>query len=419
MPNFLRIFVVFFIGLFVFQPDFRAADENPLVAPPKQDDNNPFKRQEGAAGDTDDVPTEADLKQETRRADEKKKAEEQKQKAEELKKTDVAKNAPQLPTTCPQCLGQGFMPSKPATYVVNVGEGKAEASVPWKFCSKCQASHDAKELIDTETARLSGAAAKKQSWQQKCGLNFAGVETHHASIYGNVPAAELTECGQALEQLASKLQTNTGTTLLTATRPCSHEMIFLADQASYNKMLDALKQPKDAIIRKTGGSHSRTLCTSFPKVVIPRKNLAVFCVSKMMIMESSDAKAPAWLQEGFAAYCENLITGSNRNYTIAYELNEVKFGGSWNAEVKKLAEQKKLSKWSEIFPIDLIGLGPIHYMTCYSMTSFLMTIDAKAFPKMVAMVRDGTPSPEAVEKAYGKKVKDLEVMWANWCLTLK
>jgi hypothetical protein len=122
---------------------------------------------------------------------------------------------------------------------------------------------------------------------------------------------------------------------------------------------------------------------------------------------------------GFAAYCENLITTTNRNYTIAYEMNEVKFNGSWNAEVKKLAEQKKLSKWSEIFPIDLIGLGPIHYMTCYSMASFLMNLDAKAFPKMVAMIRDGTPSPEAVEKAYGKKVKDLEVMWANWCLTLK
>jgi len=362
----------------------------------------------------DDVDTDGPTKA---RKDEPKKAE-SKPTPESLTPKAQEKPVPKGP--CSQCLGTGYIPiSGLPNYVRAEGEGaKPEAAVPWKQCPKCQLGHDAKELQSIESSR--DAFNNQKPMESKTGLHFSAVETRHVTLYGQDAVSELKSIAEHLEKLTGHLETITGFTVLTPCRPDQESIFVLNDQNSYDAMLSkAFGQKGDSLAFKVATSTSQQACLFWPKKPIPRTNIAVFNFASMLIQNATNTKCPPWLREGFAAYCEKAIMGNNMNYTIAYEVNEVKFEKDWNAQIKKFAEDRKLKKWNEMFPIDMISLGPLKYLTCYSMVSFLVKADPKAFAKMVAMIRDGEPSITAVEKAYGRKIDDLQAAWGSWCLAQK
>jgi hypothetical protein len=97
-------------------------------------------------------------------------------------------------------------------------------------------------------------------------------------------------------------------------------------------------------------------------------------------------------------------------------MNQVKFGQNWNNDIKKYARRGKLKQWEYIFPLDLIGMSALDYLTCYSMVSFLIKNDPQRFVKFLLEIRDGAASDKALEKVFGRRVKDLQMMWAQWAL---
>jgi hypothetical protein len=323
---------------------------------------------------------------------------------------------------CSQCLGTGYVPiSALQIYVRAFGDAaKPEAAVPWKQCPKCQVGRDAKDLLDLETKR--DAFELKKSMESKTSLKFSAVETRHVTLCGQDQPAELKDIADHLEKLTALLESSTNTTLLTPCRPDQDSIFILGDKGSYDTMLTkAFGQKSDSLAFKTGGSTGLHVSVSWPKAPpngkpAPNVNKAVFIFASMLIQNSTNGKCPPWLREGFASHCENAILNSNLCYTIAYELNEVKFDKNWNTQLKKFAEERKLRPWSEIFPMDMISLGPLQYLTCYSMVSFLIRSDPKAFVKAVAMIRDGEISNVAIEKAYGRKIEDLQTAWGAWCI---
>jgi hypothetical protein len=382
-------------------------------------EDDPFKPRPLAADDVDNEKPTATAKKNSEPAQKT----ELKPNAEPPAPKPVEKLAPKGP--CPTCLGTGYVPiSGLAAYVRAEGDAaKPDAAVPWKQCPKCQLGRDSKDLLNIESSRT--AFGQKKPTEDKTGLKFHAVETRHVTLYGQDSPSELKDVAEHLEKLTSMLESATSSTLLTPCRPDTDSIYFLKDKGAYDAMLSkALGQKNDSLAFKTGGTTGQHLCTSWPKAPpkatpTPVVDRGVFNFASMLMQNATDTKCPPWLREGFASYCENAVLNQNLCYSIAYELNEVKFEKNWNSQLKKFAEDKKLRPWSEMFSIDMISLGPLQYLTCYSMVSFLIKTDPKAFVKVVAMIRDGEGSAQAIEKAYGRKVDALQSAWGSWCLTQK
>ncbi len=343
-------------------------------------------------------------------------------KAEPASKPEAKPEA--KPAFCTQCLGTGFLPSAPKAYVHLPNEPLIAANaIPWKHCSKCGASRDAKELLETEANRLSKSTDQYKNWEQRLGMKFLPVDTHHATIYSQLPLPQAKAVGDALEQLTAHLQTVTKVTLLTGARPDSQEIFLLSDNGNFTKFIDVMTAGRPAeeiaLAKKCTSITNAKVAVMFFNPT-PNEDKAVFALAKMMILEAfGTARAPDWLVEGFSSYCENAVTKKNLCYSIQYEFNQVKFGQNWNADVAKLARDGQLRKWDEIFVLSMIGLKAREYITCYSMVGFLMKLDGAKFARMVVNIRDGMDSQKAMEKAYGRSVGELQGLWAAWCQTLK
>ena len=56
-------------------------------------------------------------------------------------------------------------------------------------------------------------------------------------------------------------------------------------------------------------------------------------------------------------------------------------------------------------------------LTCFSMVSYLIEMDAPRFMNMLYELREGKDSETAMEKVYGRKVAELQMMWARWAMS--
>ena len=326
---------------------------------------------------------------------------------------------------CATCQGTTHVPQLPPRPYVRLGTDPAPNPVnvvPWVYCPLCQRGRDARDLLEVEKARLAKTDAAHEAMQQLTGLQLLYAETRHVSLQAQAPAALTKGVGAVLDRLTSHLQEVTRSTLLTQTRPDTHKIIILWDNAGYNKLIDCFEKQRPGdqwdLARKSTGSMGRYLgyFNANRGLAGGPEHMALFQFSKMLMQEATDGKAPTWLAEGFASYSENTITQMNLCYSFTYELNEVRFGQNWNADLKKYAQQGKLKQWDSIFPLDLIGMKPLDYLTCYSMVSFFMKSDPKRFLELVVKIREGMESGKALEKVYSRPVKDLQMMWAQWAM---
>jgi len=339
------------------------------------------------------------------------------------KALDVAELAP----VCATCLGTGFTPFGTPRHLVRGVKDPPPPNpmlAPWKQCAKCKAGMDDTGLADAEASRMkdpaTGAAA--DNWTQMAGGNLSSVETRHITFRSQLAPAQSKVVADMLEQLTEHLQMITRVTVLTPTRPGTHELFLFTDRGAYEKVRDAVAPNPNidrAALSKISGMSGRN--KSLFHVQPPQKpeHMGLFLMGRMSMTEASNAKAPFWLVEGFAAYCENTITKKNLCYTISYELNDIKFTPNWNDDVRKFALKKQLKPWKDVFFASGVGMKPLEYLTCYSMVSFLIKSDPQRFTKLVLAVREGHPSPVALKLAYGRSVEDLQNMWAAWALTAK
>ena len=416
--------------------DIQIAAKPPEPAPPADAASdvtklltlNENKKRTAASADDDDLPDVKAIKKESPAANATDAAANpmpEKPVAPAPKPLQSKPKAVELPVVCSQCLGTTFVPNLPFRKYVHMDKDPAASpadALPWKYCPKCQAGKDNKELLAVEADRIAAAPALHAKWADALKTQLVSAETHYITLYGQqLPASSIRGAAVALEQLAGNLQQMTGSTLFTQLRPDTHELLFFYDAAGFTKFIDALaeKQPgRDlSLMREASGINERYLAAmQLQKGLFPAEDAALFSIGHMLMTEATDGKAPPWLSEGFAAYCENSVTKKNLCISFAYEKNDVKFNANWDADIKKYALQSKLKTWDHIFPIDMIGLKPLDYLTCYSMVSFLIKTDGPRFARFVLAIREDIPSAQALEKVYGHSINDLQLLWAKWAM---
>jgi hypothetical protein len=327
---------------------------------------------------------------------------------------------------CPECLGQGTVPCLPyKPRIVTAGEEppKFEQPAAWKFCSRCVPLRPAEETVLLEARWRDGARVRDAEWAEITGAKLQLVTTPFVSIHAALPARDTQRIAKVLEQLAAHLQETTRSTLLTPTRPDRDELILVAEDKAFNRLIDAFakKYPKGEweLTRKGSGgvewhygfSHTGRIGWGVP-------NHALFMFGQMAMHEATNDKARPWLIEGFGAYCENAIMHGNYFYSFSYEANETRLGSNWDQEMRKWLQKGQLKDWEVLFTSSLIGLKAVDYASYYSVVSYLLKTDGPRFAKMVQAVRDGQESAPAIEAAYGKKLAALQADWKAWVIRL-
>lgn len=342
----------------------------------------------------------------------------------------AAKKEEGLPP-CAACLSRRILPNlpyKPYTKFEGAPAPKPDYVAPWKLCDKCiknvDANSGAASISEDMKARQERAREAHKKFEEHSGKKLAQFETPFVTVRSMLEAGPNKTVADALEKCAGILQNNSKSMLLVATRPDEDQIVIFADEATYIKYADSAFPTPDKdhkeMRNKSSGFHVPNLnVIHMGKPGVPVENKAVFAFAGQLMEKASNRKAKPWLKEGFSSYCENATLGMNTMYRIAYEMNEVKFGKNWNEDVKKLAKDGKLKPWGEIFEIQMEHLKATEYLHCYSIVSFLIKMDPANFDKFVLNVQEGMDAGPAIEKAYSKKVKDLQGMWGQWVATQK
>ncbi|MCZ7645558.1 MAG: hypothetical protein M5U26_09780 [Planctomycetota bacterium] len=350
-------------------------------------------------------------------------------------KPEVAQPQPAQPVQPPQPAPPPAEPAKPSLAdqyatiphvpFVHLEKDPApplQAWIPWNFGPKYAGKRDTNVLLEDAKRVFEEAQRKHESWEKMTSLELVRVDTHHVTVHARLTEALARGVGQKLEDLTGLLQRDTRSVALTQTRPDTHELVILWDDIDYNKLIDAFEKQQPGehwkLARMATGGMSRYTGYFNARQGLPPgpEHMALFQFGKLLILEATDGKAPAWLNEGFAALGENMVTHQNLCYSFRYEPNAVKFGENWNQDIRKFAMESKLKTWDLIFPLDLVGMSSLDYLTCYSMVSYLYKASPAMFLKLVDNIRNGMDSKTAVEKAYGRPLKDIQQMWGQWAL---
>jgi hypothetical protein len=281
---------------------------------------------------------------------------------------------------------------------------------------------DNNELLAGEAERFARTMAKNAEWDKIAALaniKLVHVETRNVLIHTDLPLATAKQTALMLEKLCTFLMQKTRSCLLVQTRPDTCEQVILGSAANFTAMTYELEKQIPggdwALRRQASAFAIGTVSIANAEGSGGPEPLAIHQLSRMLLFKAGGNAMPQWLREGFSAYCENAMTKRNLCYSFAYEKNQVKFGPNWNQEIRKYAAQGQLKQWEDILSMDLIGMKALDYLTVYSMVSFLMS-DPKRFVSLVSELRDGTQSAAAIEKVYGRPLKDLQVRWVNWAV---
>ncbi|MCK6470990.1 MAG: hypothetical protein L6R28_04520 [Planctomycetes bacterium] len=326
----------------------------------------------------------------------------------------------------PELYANKFAPLPTLRPLVHLGDAPPAQDwvlVPWQYSPTYKGDKDNEKLITDAKLRFMEARKRYLAWVEMTKLKLLMVNTHHVTLYCELPETLARSVGDACEKLTAHLQKVTKSVALTPALPAQQEIMIFWEDFSYQNFINVLAQKNPGVDytlarAASGSSDSRHFgfFNSKKAAGAPPEHMTLHQFGKFMIMEATDGKAPPWLAEGFASYSENAVLNKNLVYSFRYEMNDVKFSPNWNEDLRKLAEQRKLKEWKFIFQLDLIGMGSLDYFTCYSMVSFFMKSDPQRFVTFVQYLRDGMEQNAALTKAFGRPVEDLQKMWGQWAL---
>lgn len=249
-----------------------------------------------------------------------------------------------------------------------------------------------------------------RKWEEQSHLQLAYAETHHVTIRAQLPESVLRQAAGALEKLAGYLEQATLTTVLCQTRPNTHELFIFTDSqgwAVYRSMRLRRGDPDE---------RHRQYLALMPGAAPPLENLALFRLGRMFMAEATEGKAPAWLMEGFAAFCENAVTRRNLNYPASAGASAIKPGENWDAALRRLAGQNRLPQLEHLLAMSRGNMSPDDYATAYSLVGFLFKAQPRDFVRFVLEMRGGVATAQALERVYGRNIKEIQVLWNQWLL---
>lgn len=143
-------------------------------------------------------------------------------------------------------------------------------------------------------------------------------------------------------------------------------------------------------------------------------HMAAANMSSMILALYCTKEIPDWLSSGFAGWAQVVSLNSIQVYEINYELGKDNPMGAWPAMVRKAIAQRTVKSWKEIFGTSLVGAKAIDHAYFYSVVSYLIARDGKAFARFLADFGAGTGLVKALEDAYGATLAKIESDWQQW-----
>src|SRR5262245_9893879 len=331
---------------------------------------------------------------------------------------------------CPRCGGIGRVPiGDPRPFVWMKGSAAPKwdaATIGEQYCPICESGRKASELIPETKAWLEAAIEKNKQWEDRTGWKLACVVTRQAVVHTQLTSVQARAVGQAIETLTLHLKRVTDSLLLASTHPDTLELMILWEKAAWDKFRKVME--KLYTLEQLGPAWtSAQLYNAYDHINTPHtyetpKSInirppscgAVFIIGRRQLSLAADWRAPFWLTEGFAAYCDNVVHKANRWYSV-YDVKTIPTG-DWLVDAKKLAGESKLRPWNEMTKRELRDWEPQDHVQTMATAAFLLESESAKFVKLLKRLRDREEQAVVLEETYKGTLDELQERCAKWLL---
>ena len=323
---------------------------------------------------------------------------------------------------CSKCNGLGITPLvdfKPYIHFTHKRQRNDVESIGFCACPKCQANRelatiDPRVINDPDDNRT-------DQWKDLLGGKLRAVETHYYLIHSQLDDKTTKDVAQSLEKMQRYLQESTGSMFFVPVRRSTHDIMLLRNKDNYLKFLERVKEnrpPKNQDVdwsimpKRTSSWLGPTQFThNISKQSLPYvKNAVVGTAAYYQLGMATNWNANDWLVTGFAAHNEHNLFKENITYPVKYTFTDPKLNRNWNLILKSFVSQEKLEPWERMFERRIRDYQTIDYVQSKSMVDFLMA-EPKKFLAFAMQIRDGVDQHEAIQKAYGQPLTELEARW--------
>jgi hypothetical protein len=336
--------------------------------------------------------------------------------------------AQEADSVCRRCRGLGLVPRASAKAYVFV-EGQAEfdpaAAAVGQNCPLCMKGGDEAELVEQAKRQHADVLAQHAQWESRLGEKLLLVQTRHAAIHTQLKVADAKRVGEAVEQMALRLQRVASSLAITPTRPAGYSQAILWGEPAWTKFRAAMEQHftpeqlgenwqnagKGIMYDHPAVAH----CYLTQKVIrdAPAEYFAVKLAATRQIWVATDTRSPAWMIEGMAAYAQHAVLGSARVFTI-YAQGRGPTRPVTLAETARQAAAGQFRPWEKLLARDLRDFEVTDYVQSLAMVAFLVEDQPAKFLAFVERLKAGTLVPAAFEEAYGATAGDLETACGKW-----
>jgi hypothetical protein len=351
----------------------------------------------------------------------------------EVRRLRAKDNSAQSPdAVCRRCRGVGLVPktaARPHVWVEGRGVFRPADAAIGMPCPLCRAG-----AAGTEETAQSLAAAQREheavlaqhaQWEERFGEKLLLVETRHAAIHTQLAPADAKRVGEAIEQMALRLQKVAGSLAITPTRPSEYSQVILWGEPAWLKFREVMERlytpeqlgpewhnaGKGMMYDHVAVAHLYLTA----KIVrdVPAEFFAVKLAATRQIWVASGQRPPAWLIEGFAAYAQREVLDSARVFTI-YALDRGPTRPVTLADAARAAASQQFRPLDKLLARELRDFEPADYAQSLALVAYLFEDQPAKFFAFVERLAAGEASQAAIVAAYGKPLGDLELAWKKW-----
>ena len=340
-------------------------------------------------------------------------------------KKPAAKGPPPATADCEVCRGRGLVPLKnPQPYVWMEGQPvpKGALAVREQYCPNCKPDAANAEFAAAEDLRLKTAMEVHVDWEKKTNWPLVRAENRRAALHSQLPPTDTQRVALALEAMNQHIEGLTGSLELTSTTPANCNIIILFQKPNYLQFVNLLKadpvfgpaRQDWSLVGEVAGTWVKdTIFYRYSPEGPPPEHQGVALMAAFQIRTACGYKDPPWLNVGYSAYCENMTLKANRVNSLEYALNNLQIDPDWSLAVRRLAAAGGLKPWNDMFPKLLRDYQAEDHLTAYTMVAFLIQYKPQKFLDFIKETKSGLGSAEALEKAYGETVPQLQQRWVK------